>query len=48
MADIFDEEVKWALDRLTAPALTSVLGLVLAGVVGSILSTMFSVYNIAA
>jgi prepilin-type N-terminal cleavage/methylation domain-containing protein len=34
VADIFDEEVKWVLDRLvalTVPTLTSVLGLVLAG-----------------
>ena len=51
VADIFDWEVKQSLDRLVAlmvPALTIVLGIVVAGVVGSILSAMFSVYNIAA
>ena len=51
IADIFDWEVKQSLDRLvalTVPALTIVLGIVVAGVVGSILSAMFSVYNIAA
>jgi general secretion pathway protein F len=51
VADIFDWEVKQALDRLvalTVPALTIVLGIVVAGVVGSILSAMFSVYNVAA
>lgn len=50
VADIFDWEVKQSLDRLvalTVPALTIVLGIVVAGVVGSILSAMFSVYNIA-
>jgi general secretion pathway protein F len=51
VADIFDWEVKQSLDRLVAlmvPVLTIVLGIVVAGVVGSILSAMFSVYNIAA
>jgi general secretion pathway protein F len=51
VADIFDWEVKQSLDRLvalTVPALTIVLGVIVAGVVGSILSAMFSVYNIAA
>jgi general secretion pathway protein F len=51
VSDIFDWEVKQSLDRLvalTVPALTIVLGIVVAGVVGSILSAMFSVYNIAA
>ena len=51
VADIFDWEVKQSLDRLvalTVPALTIVLGIVVAGVVGSILNAMFSVYNVAA
>jgi general secretion pathway protein F len=50
VADIFDWEVKQSLDRLVAlavPVLTIVLGVVVAGVVGSILNAMFSVYNIA-
>jgi general secretion pathway protein F len=50
VADIFDWEVKQSLERLVAlmvPVLTIVLGVVVAGVVGSILSAMFSVYDVA-
>lgn len=51
VADIFDWEVKQSLDRLvalTVPALTIVLGIVVADVVGSILDAMFGIYNVAA
>ncbi len=50
VADIYDWEMRRSLDRLLAilvPGLTIVMGVIVAAVVGSILSAMFSIYNVA-
>jgi general secretion pathway protein F len=49
-ADILDTEARRAVDRLLAlltPALTILMGLVVAAVIGSILTALLSVYEIA-
>lgn len=48
-ADIYEDEVKRTVDRLLAllvPALTIVLGLLIAGIIGSILAAILSVYRL--
>jgi general secretion pathway protein F len=50
VADIFESETRRSIDRLLAllgPALTIGLGLLVAGVIGSILSAVLSVYDLA-
>ena len=50
VADIYDQEVQRALDRLLAllvPAMTVFMGLIIAGVVVSILVAMISINNLA-
>ncbi len=50
IADIFETETRRSIDRMLAllgPALTVVLGLVVAGVIGSILTAILSVYDLA-
>lgn len=50
VADIFEAEIRRGIDRLLAligPALTVVMGLVVAGVIGSILTAILSVYDLA-
>ncbi|MGH7090730.1 MAG: type II secretion system F family protein [Stellaceae bacterium] len=50
VADIYDWELRRALDRLIAvlvPGLTIAMGVIVAFVVGSILTAMFSIYNVA-
>jgi general secretion pathway protein F len=50
VADIYDWELRRALDRLIAilvPGLTIVMGVIVAFVVGSILTAMFSIYDVA-
>ena len=50
IADIFEGETRRSIDRMLAllgPALTVVLGLVVAGVIGSILTAVMSVYDLA-
>jgi general secretion pathway protein F len=50
VADIFEAEIRRGIDRLLAllvPALTVVLGLIVAGVIGSILTAILSVYDLA-
>jgi general secretion pathway protein F len=50
IADIFETETRRSIDRILAllgPALTVVLGLVVAGVIGSILTAILSVYDLA-
>jgi general secretion pathway protein F len=50
VADIYDWELRRALDRLIAilvPGLTIVMGMIVAFVVGSILTAMFSIYDVA-
>lgn len=50
IADIFETETRRTIDRMLAllgPALTVVLGLVVAGVIGSILTAILSVYDLA-
>lgn len=49
VADIYDQEVERATQRLLAvlvPALTVLLGLVIAVIIGSVLSAMLSVYDL--
>ena len=49
IADIYDEEVRRAIDRLLAllvPALTIGLGLMIAGIIGSIMAAILSIYDI--
>jgi general secretion pathway protein F len=49
-ADIYDGEVRRALERLLAmlvPALTIFLGLIVAGVIGSVLSALLSINDLA-
>lgn len=49
IADIYDEEVSRAVDRMLAllvPALTIFLGLIIAGIIGSILAAILSVYDL--
>ncbi|HYD31118.1 MAG TPA: type II secretion system F family protein [Azospirillaceae bacterium] len=49
IADIYDQEVTLTLDRLLAllvPAVTILLGLVVAFVIGAILTALLSVYNL--
>ena len=51
VAEIFDEEAKRSITRLLAvliPAITIVLGVVVAAIVGSLLTAILSVYDIAA
>ncbi len=50
IADIFETETRRSIDRMLAllgPALTVFLGLVVAGVIGSILTAILSVYDLA-
>jgi general secretion pathway protein F len=50
VADIYDWEMRRSLDRMLAflvPGITIVMGVVVAGVVGSILSALFSIYDVA-
>ena len=50
LADIFEVETRRSVDRMLAllsPALTVVLGVIVAGVIGSILSAVLSVYDLA-
>jgi len=50
IADIFETETRRTIDRMLAllgPLLTVVLGLVVAGVIGSILTAVMSVYDLA-
>lgn len=50
VADIYDDEVKRALDRLLAllvPAITIVLGVLIAGIIGSILAAILQVNALA-
>jgi general secretion pathway protein F len=50
VADIYDWDLRRALDRTIAilvPGITVVMGVIVAIVVGSILSAMFSIYNVA-
>jgi general secretion pathway protein F len=50
IADIFEAETRRTIDRMLAllgPLLTVVLGLVVAGVIGSILTAILSVYDLA-
>ena len=50
IADIFETETRRTVDRmltLLGPALTIGLGVVVAGVIGSILTAVLSVYNLA-
>ena len=50
VADIYDWELRRALDRLIAflvPGLTIMMGVIVAFVVGSILTAMFSIYDMA-
>ena len=50
IADIFETETRRSIDRMLAllgPLLTVVLGLVVAGVIGSILTAILSVYDLA-
>jgi general secretion pathway protein F len=50
VADIFEADVRRRIDRMLAllgPALTIVLGLIVAGVIGSILTAVLSVYDLA-
>ncbi len=49
-ADIYDEEVKRAVQRMTAllvPAVTIGLGLIVAGIIGSMLSAILSTYDLS-
>lgn len=49
IAEIYDEEVQRAIDRMLAllvPVLTIVLGLLIAGIIGSILAAILSVYQL--
>jgi general secretion pathway protein F len=49
IADIFETDTRRSIDRLLAllgPALTVVLGLIVAGVIGSILTAVLSVYDL--
>jgi general secretion pathway protein F len=51
VAEIFDEEAKRSIQRLLAlliPAITILLGIVVAAIVGSLLTAILSVYDIAA
>jgi general secretion pathway protein F len=50
LADIYDEETRRSIDRLLAlvgPAITIALGALVAGVIGSILAAVLSVYDLA-
>ena len=50
LADIYDEEARRSIDRLLAlvgPAITIGLGVLVAGVIGSILAAVLSVYDLA-
>ena len=50
IADIYDWQIRRSIDRLLAflvPGLTIVMGVLVAGVVTSILSALFSIYDIA-
>ena len=50
VADIYDWEMRRALDRLMSflvPGLTIFMGVVVALVVGSILTALFSIYDVA-
>ncbi len=50
IADIFETETRRSIDRMLAllgPLLTVVLGLIVAGVIGSILTAVMSVYDLA-
>ena len=50
LADIYDEETRRSIDRLLAlvgPAITIALGVLVAGVIGSILAAVLSVYDLA-
>jgi general secretion pathway protein F len=50
VADIYDWDLRRTLDRTVAilvPGITIVMGVIVAVVVGSILSAMFSIYNVA-
>jgi general secretion pathway protein F len=49
IADIFEADTRRSIDRLLsllAPALTVVLGLIVAGVIGTILTAVLSVYDL--
>ena len=49
IADIYDHEVERAMERLLAllvPAVTIVLGLLIAGIIGSVLSALLGVYDL--
>lgn len=49
-ADIYDEEVKRAVQRMTSllvPAVTIGLGLIVAGIIGSMLSAILSTYDLS-
>jgi general secretion pathway protein F len=49
-ADIYDEEVKRAVQRMTSllvPAVTIILGLIVAGIIGSMLSAILSTYDLS-
>ena len=49
VADIYDQEVRRAMERMLAalvPGLTIVLGLLIAGIIGSILAAILSVYEL--
>jgi general secretion pathway protein F len=50
LAEIYDEETRRSIDRLLAlvgPAITIALGMLVAGVIGSILAAVLSVYDLA-
>jgi general secretion pathway protein F len=50
VADIYDWEMRRSLDRMLAflvPGITIVMGVIVAGVVGSILTALFSIYDVA-
>jgi len=50
VADIFEADTRRRIDRMLAllgPAMTIVLGLIVAGVIGSILTAVLSVYDLA-
>jgi general secretion pathway protein F len=50
IAEIYDEEVRRAIQRvlgLLVPVITIILGIVVAGIIGSVFSAILSSYNVA-
>ena len=50
LAEIYEGELRQSTDRLLAligPALTIVMGAIVAGVIGSILTAVLSIYDLA-